>query len=152
MPPCGGGSLNGKKPTPANGACHIGTPNTKPGIREERRGRKAATVPSPKHLEILNATRIETYQQVGARHGCSRQRIGEIVRRWPSYAPVRSLPKQKPAESCPTGTPPKVKENKNHIICYRLTTAEAEMLRERYRGMKSINRVARHIVTKVLSI
>ena len=122
------------------------------GRRQERRGRKKATSPSLRHLEILKATKTSTYEQVGASYGISKQRVGYIAQRWWEYLPVRSLPTREVVKNnCGEQTPRK-SENRNHVISFRLTGAEVKLLRSRYSWMKSVDRAARGIVTSVLSI
>ena len=52
------------------------------GAVKRKRGRRAAAVPSTHHLQILKATKSQTYEEVAAQHGVSRQRVGQIAKRW----------------------------------------------------------------------
>lgn len=119
---------------------------------ESRRGRRAAANPSAKHLEILAATRTKTYEQVGAVFGMSRQRVGQIIRRWKVHLPVRPLRVPEKISKERANLLPVEKENRIHIVSFRLTELEVELLRIRYPEAKSIDRAARGIVTKFLSL
>lgn len=153
-PQQGGGQINDNKPSAPIGGLRVMIlkKNRNFEIRRERRGRKAAVAPSRKHLEILNATRTQTYQQVGAQYECSRQRVGQIVRRWRAYVPVRSLPTRKAVTSRPVEQGRREREVKACVISFRLTVTEVQLLRQRYGDLKSVNGAARSIVTKVISI
>jgi hypothetical protein len=146
--------INYTKPPAPNGVPCVAVPGESRSleIRQERRGRKAAAAPSQKHLDILNATRTQTYQQVGAQYGCSRQRVGQIVRRWKAYVPIRPLPTCKTVASRPVEQGRPAREVKACVISFRVTATEIQLLRQRYSDQKSVNRAARSIVTKVLSI
>ena len=116
------------------------------------RGKKPAASPSSLHLKILNATKNQTYGEIAAVHEISRQRIGQIVRRWKQYLPVRTLsPKKNVLRDQADGTPVK-KENRIHVVSFRLTDAEFQLLQLRYPEMKSADRAARGIVTRFLSL
>lgn len=115
----------------------------------KKRGRTAAARPHKRHIEILRAIRTQTYEKVGDAFGVSRQRVGQIVRRWKQYSPVRPL--RMPSEKCADLLPVK-KENRIHIVSFRLTESEVESLRVRYPEAKSIDRAARGIVSKFLSL
>jgi hypothetical protein len=118
----------------------------------KRRGRRAAERPSGKHLEILAATRTQTYGQVGSTFGVSRQRVGQVVRRWKQYSPVRPLPSRE-VNSIKKANHSKIKkENSIHIVCFRLTDSEVQSLQSRFPEMKSASRAARNIVRKILSM
>lgn len=120
--------------------------------REHKRGRPKISLPNQKHLEILRATRTQTYEQVGAAFGISRQRVGQIIRRWKRYSPIRLVRSQKnPLLEPAVGLRVK-KENRVHIVSFRLTDSEFQMLRLRYPEMKSADRAARGIVTRFLSL
>ena len=116
------------------------------------RGRKLAASPSSLHLKILSATKNQTYGEIAALHGVSRQRIGQIVRRWKQYLPVRTLCPKKNAPSEPIGGPHVKKANRVHVVSFRLTDAEFQLLQRRYPETKSADRAARGIVTKFLSL
>ncbi len=146
------GDTHGNKLLPTNEACSAGPPNGHSELRLKKRGRKAALVPSEKHLEILNAVRTETYQEIGVRYGCSRQRIAQIVRRWRDHLPLRPLRPRIPPEGCSMDKTALAKEIKNHVICFRVTAKEAHLLRQRYSHLKSINHAARHILAAVISV
>jgi len=117
-----------------------------------KRGRKPASVPDGRHMAILQAIKTQTYAQVGAAHGISRQRVGKIVQRWKAYLPVRSLHVWEAIKNGCGDQPPSKKENRIHVISFRLTTAEVQLLRARYPEMKSEDQAARGIITKFLSI
>jgi len=99
----------------------------------------------------MEATKTQTYAEVGAKFRISRQRVGQIVRRWKQYMPVRSLRVRKTDLGLETQHLPK-KENRIHVISFRLTANQLELLQLRYPDMKSVDRAAREIVVKVLSI
>src|SRR4051794_25495373 len=65
---------------------------------KRKRGPARALMPSVRHLQILGATKTETYERIAARFQISRQRIGQIVQRWKSYVPIRSLRPPKSAK------------------------------------------------------
>lgn len=125
---------------------------TKCGSAKRKRGPKPALVPSRRHLEILLATRSQTYEAVGAARGISRQRVAEIAHRWREYLPIRPLPKRHVVENSGNGKPKGKKENRIHVISFRLTDSEFRLLRSRYPEVKSVDRAARGVVTKFLSI
>jgi len=131
---------------------HLPKAKTKWRSPNERRGRKAAKVPSGRHLEILKATKTQTYEKVGASYGISKQRVAEIARRWKEYLPVRSLPAPKAIRNRCEDEPPRRRENRIHVVSFRLTDSDVQLLRSRYPEMKSVDRAARGIVTKFLSI
>ena len=118
----------------------------------KKRGRVAAAQPHKRHFEILRAIRTQTYEKVGDAFGVSRQRVGQIVRRWKQYSPVRPLPAPKRLSKERADLLPVEKENRIHVVSFRLTESEVELLRIRYPEMKSIDRAARKIVTKFLSL
>lgn len=118
----------------------------------KRRGRKAAAKPTVRHLQVLIATKTHTYAEVGAKFDLSRQRIGQIVRRWKQYLPTRSLPLRAANESKEASCPKVKKENRTHIVSFRLTNSEVQLLQTRYPEMKSVDKAARGIVTKFLSL
>ena len=122
-------------------------------IREwaNKKGRPASARPDERHLQILRATRTQTYEQVGAAFGISRQRVGQIIRRWKQYSPVRALRPKKNVVRQPEHTCEK-KENRVHVLSFRLTDTEYESLKLRYPEMKSADRAARGIVTRFLSL
>jgi len=141
-----------------NASLHAGIVNpqqekakSKHGFDTRKRGRKAEEVPSSKHLEIMNATRTQTYAEVGAKHQISRQRVGQIIRRWKKYVPVRSLRVQEIVPRVGMVQIPR-RENRIHVVSFRLTATEVQLLQSRYPDMKSVDRAARGIVTKFLSI
>jgi len=116
------------------------------------RGRKPAASPGSLHSKILSATKNQTYEEIAAAHGVSRQRIGQIIRRWKQYLPVRMLrPKKNVTHHQAERTSVK-KENRVHVVSFRLTDAEFQLLRRRYPEMKSADRAARGIVTRFLSL
>lgn len=116
------------------------------------RGRKAATKPTERHLQVLTATKTQTYAEVGAKFNLSRQRIGQIVERWKQYLPTRSLPLRVANEIKEANCPKIKKENRIHIVSFRLTNSEVQLLQARYPEMKSVDKAARGIVTKFLSL
>jgi hypothetical protein len=122
------------------------------GTFKRKRGRRAAAVPSKHHLEILRATKFQTYQEVAAHPGISRQRVGQIVQRFKHLVPVRRLPLRKSGGAPVTEEAPKKKEKRVHIISFRLTPTELQLLRQRYPELRSANHVARGILTKVLTV
>jgi hypothetical protein len=69
----------------------------KTGIPLRSRGRKMATEPSSVQKKILQMTRYATYEAIGKKFDCSKQRISKIVHRWrvwlhenyPTIRPVR---------------------------------------------------------------
>jgi hypothetical protein len=147
--------LNGNQRTPNIHASIVEAdePKAKANCeRERKRGRPAISRPNQKHLEILRATRMQTYEQVGAAFGISRQRVGQIIRRWKQYSPVRLLRSQKNPLLEPAAGLRVKKENRVHIVSFRLTDAEFQLLQLRYPEMKSADRAARGIVTRFLSL
>ena len=116
------------------------------------RGRKPAASPSSFHLKILSATKDQTYGEIAAMHGVSRQRIGQIVHRWKRYLPVRTLRPKKNVLRDQAERRPVKKENRVHVVSFRLTNAEFQLLQLRYPEMKSADRAARGIVTRFLSL
>jgi hypothetical protein len=122
--------------------------------RSGRRGRRAATIPNRHHLEVMEATKNHTYEEVATQHGISRQRVGQIVRRWKHLLPVRRLPFRKSVGGSVIEEIPKrkKKENRIHVLSFRLTSGEMQSLRQRYPKIKSANHAARGIVTKFLTI
>lgn len=125
---------------------------TKYGPAKRQRGPKPAVVPNRRHLEILLATRNQTYEEVGTARGISRQRVAQIADRWREYLPIRSLQKRQVVENASNGKPKRKRENRVHVISFRLTDSEFRLLRSRYPEVKSVDRAARSIVTKFLSI
>ena len=127
--------------------------NAKPksGLVRRKRGRPPAVVPSRRNLEIVLATQTKTYEEVGASHGLSKQRVSKIAQRWKAYLPVPTPPtRQLPPTDVVVATAKR--ESRPHVISFRLTEAEMRPLRSRCAGMKSLNQVAREILLKVLSI
>ena len=118
----------------------------------KKRGRKAAKVPSSRHFEILLATKTQTYEQVGAAHDISRQRVGQIAQRWKEYLPVRPLQSREVIKNGCGDQPPRKKEKRIHIVSFRLTEAEVELLQHRYPEAKSVDRAARGVMTRALLI
>jgi hypothetical protein len=116
------------------------------------RGRRALEVPSEKHFEILAATRTQTYEQVGSLFGISRQRVAQIIRRWKQYSPVRTLRSREIGHAKSAPRLRIKKENRIHIVSFRLTDSEVKTLQARYPEMKSADRAARGIVTRFLSL
>jgi hypothetical protein len=116
-----------------------------------RRGRKAAIEPTLRHRQILAATKTHTYAEVGAKFNISRQRIAQIAKRWKRYLPIRSLPSRIVNETEEVTCVETKKENRIHIVSFRLTNSEVQALQDRYPDMKSVDRAARQIVTKFLS-
>jgi len=55
------------------------------GFPKLQQGRRPAIKPSKRHMQILRATNSLTYEQVGAIHGVSKQRVANVVRRWRSF-------------------------------------------------------------------
>ena len=131
---------------------HTEKATVKCASNSQKRGRKPASVPSRRLLEIIKATKTQTYAQISAKHKISRQRVGKIVRRWREYLPVRPLQSREAIKNGCGDQPPKKKETRIHVISFRLTAAEVQLLRARYPEMKSEDRAARGIVTKFLSI
>jgi len=119
---------------------------------KSRRGRRAAANPTAEHLQILAATRTRTYEQVGSEFGISRQRVGQIMRRWKKYSPVRPLRMQEKPSKKRVDKLPVEKENRIHVVSFRLTESEVELLKARYPDAKSVDRAARGIVSKFLSL
>jgi hypothetical protein len=117
-----------------------------------KKGRPASSRPDERLLQILRATRTQTYEQVGAVFGISRQRVGQIIRRWKQYSPVRALRPKKSVLRERARTMPVKKENRVHVVSFRLTDAEFQLLQLRYPEMKSPDRAARGIVTRFLSL
>lgn len=118
----------------------------------KQRGRKTATKPTERHLQVLTATKTQTYAEVGAKFNLSRQRIGQIVRRWKQYLPTRSLPSRVANEIKEAIAPKIKKENRIHVVSFRLTNSEVKLLQTRYPEMKSVDKAARGIVTRFLSL
>jgi hypothetical protein len=118
----------------------------------QRRGRRALDVPSERHLSILRALSAQTYEQVASTRGISRQRVGQIVKRWKRFLPDRTLRSQKNALSESTAELRVKKEKRVHVVSFRLTDAEFQLLQLRYPEMKSPDRAARGIVTRFLSL
>jgi hypothetical protein len=129
--------------------------NSEPGVLpsdiKSLRGRKRSNSPSSLHLKILGAAKNQTYGEIAAIHGVSRQRIGQIVQRWKQYLPVRTLRPKNNVIRDHAQRPPVKKENRVHVVSFRLTDAEFQMLQLRYPEMKSADRAARGIVTRFLS-
>jgi hypothetical protein len=103
----------------AKSKCHSG---------QQKRGRKAARMPSSKHLEIVRATKTQTYAQIGSQYNISKQRVGYIVRRWKEYVPVRLLGAPRPVPKNDAGGLPRKKENRIHIVSFRLADADVQSL------------------------
>lgn len=116
------------------------------------RGRRALEVPSERHLAVLRAVSAQTYEQVASAFGISRQRVAQIIKRWKRFAPVRTLRWQKSVLSEPADRLRVKKENRVHVISFRVTDAEFQLLQRRYPEMKSADRAARGIVTRFLSL
>jgi hypothetical protein len=116
------------------------------------RGKKPAASPSSLHLKILSATKNLTYGEIATMHGVSRQRIGQIVKRWKQYLPVRTLRPKENIMRHQVERMPVKKENRVHVVSFRLTNAELQLLQLRYPEMKSVDRAARGIVTRFLSL
>jgi hypothetical protein len=57
------------------------------GVLLRGRGRRAASSPNLKHSLILSLTQHLTYEEVGRKAGCSKQRIHHIVKRWKHLLP-----------------------------------------------------------------
>jgi hypothetical protein len=108
--------------------------------------------PNRNILGILLATKSHTYKEVGAAHGISKQRVGQIARRWKEYLPVRPLPARTALENGRDKGRTKTKENRIQVISFRLTATEIQLLHRRYPEMKSAARAARSIVTRFLSV
>lgn len=109
-------------------------------------------IPNERHLQILAATKTKTYAEVGSDFDVSRQRVAQIVERWKQYSPIRPL---RSRTAIPTKEPMRSiikKENRIHIVSFRLTSSEVQLLQTRYPEMKSVDRAARGIVTKFLSL
>jgi len=117
-----------------------------------RRGRKAAKLPSARHLEILKATKSHTYEEVGQQYGFSKQRVAQIAKRWRDFLPIRPLAARKQSSNYfrPQARTPK--EIRTEVISFRLTTAELQKLQQHVPNTKSPNQVARRIVLQVISI
>jgi len=122
------------------------------GASRKKRGRKAATIPNNKHLEILEGTRTKTYAEVGTEFNISRQRVAQIVGRWKQYLPIRSLRAREFNSVRPVDQFVCKKERRIHIVSFRLTDSEVKTLQARYPEMKSADRAARGIVTRFLSL
>jgi aspartate carbamoyltransferase regulatory subunit len=123
-----------------------------PKLNQVKRGRILAVMPTAKQLEILRATKLQTYEQVAVRFNMSKQRVGAIVRRWKKYLPIRRLLSRKLVEMKSEEQRLKKKERRIHIISFRLTETEVGQLRLRYPDKKSVDRAAREIVSKFLTI
>jgi hypothetical protein len=124
----------------------------KRGMPRLKRGRKAAAVPPPKHLQILAAIKNRTYQEVGAEHGLTRQRVAQIIKRWKKFAPIRPIVTRKPVARECGAVAPRKKEVRNHIISFRLSETEFALLQCRYPEAKSVDRAARGVVSRALLI
>ena len=118
----------------------------------QKHGRETATVPSDRQLKILKATKTKTYQEVGAEFDVSKQRVGQIARRWKHYLPVRVLRVQAPVGGDRGNETAKKKETRIRVISFRLSLTEVQLLRQRYPEVKSVSQAARGIVAAVLSI
>ncbi len=124
--------------------------NTNRGSADRKRGRKPDVVPSPKHFQVLLATATQTYDAVAATHSITKQRVGQIVRRWREYLPVR--PPLEPKQADNVDVRAKKKQKKEYIISFRITSPEIELLRCRYPEAKSASRAARRILMSFLSL
>jgi hypothetical protein len=122
------------------------------GTFKRKRGRRAAAVPSTHHLEVLKATKSQTHEEVAAQCGVSRQRVGQIAKRWKPYLPVRPLGVRDSIRNVRQNQTPRARKNKICVISFRVTAPEARLLKRRYPQMKSVNCAAREIVSRVLSI
>lgn len=125
-------------------------PKSQPRLR--KRGRPAAEVPSQRNLHILLEARARTYEEVGAAHGVSKQRVGQVVRRWKQYVPVPPAPKRTAVKMRKKDEVAEKKEKRIYVVSFRLTPAEMKLLHFRCPEIKSAARAARAIVRKILSL
>jgi hypothetical protein len=145
-------STTGTETKLKRGAADNGDDCKPPKLNQERRGRKVAAKPTVKHLKILRATKLQTYEQVGSQFNISKQRVGAIARRWKEHLPIRSLKLPKSVETKTEGQALRKKERRIHVISFRLTETEVGQLRLRYPDKKSVDRAAREIVSKFLAV
>ena len=93
----------------------------KAGIPLRSRGRRMETKPSPIQKKILQMARHATYQAVGRKFGCSKQRVFAIVKRW------RALVDQDNPPIPSVKMTPRAQEHRttrSHVVSFRVTDAE----------------------------
>ena len=85
-------------------------------------------MPSARHLEIMEAVRHATMEEVGSRYGCSKQRVFQVVDRWRNWMVREGLRTPTPAcEPAPRAKLPK-KPARDLMVSFRLASPEADAL------------------------
>ena len=111
------------------------------GVGLRGRGRKRLTEPSARNRQILEWVKTHPHAPVGRKFGISKQRVGDIVKRWASPTEVSSPPPVSAhadtlvvASSKPIATGPQQAVDStgawHSVISFRITTEEAHRVDE----------------------
>jgi len=99
------------------------------GLPLRGRGGRPRVQPSPEVQEILLEAWTSTYAEAGARFNVSKQRIGQLVNRWHSWAIAQFGPrKTNPDEVKEERKPRCLDPIRPHVITFRVTDSELATL------------------------
>jgi hypothetical protein len=126
------------------------------GWPARRRGRTTAAEPPPRVRQMLEQAWQRSYGEVAKEHAVSKQRVGQIVRRWGAWAAAAWGHRRagRPVR------PPRIRQvrrgrPKTHILTFRIDAETASMLERRRRtapeaSTRSVHDMARQLVIRHL--
>src|SRR5579872_7200996 len=95
-------------------------------LKSNKRGRRCPTKPSKTHQEMIQLSDSLTASEIARRFEVSRQRVHQILRRWPDFCSKRAI-----VSKATIAMPAKPKrERREVIICFRLTSRQVGRAKE----------------------